>query len=863
MTDARQPRDLQTRPLTPPEVRAVIHAVAMLDRSVDSFQPQEIRRAALLDTLDDLNARMKADAGLPVRALLLGGQTSLLEDVAVIRDDMLALLAILNARGRLGFGPWYTLVDDTLVSGEALIRNLLAARADSRRYGLRLMSLAYLPRSSGHAAQLPQILRGFKLNVALLADPGGPFNEVGHVVHWEAPGDNRVQVIPLPGERGWPHSPITAEQVAQDIQHQRRPSQGPVLWLYDINASTDLPADFAAQVRARTGLELVAGEMDDYLSDWRVALIGADQPTHRGPIQRGQQHGLVSARLHLKQDNARMQAYLVHHVEPWLAIALTHGQPAHAKNLLPLLDHTWRLLLRNQSAEALSGATTDSAQQEIEARSQQIEDAGRELVARALAALPGTPHRTDAPLPTETLHLVVWNGHNWPAQQVVEVALALPPDRHPARLLDPDGTEALFAWEASADGGRLVFSAQAPALGYAAYTLHLHDGPPPPTCAISRVTGDHISTVHGDRLSVADGALHWTSGAHDIADLLRFFDGGDAGDIFDYSAPQPDVVEQARLTGDVEVESCPLYERLILRHRLRVAPELRPDGSRARGVRLIELLTTATCYDHQPGVFLRTTFDNTASDHRLRAHLRTGIQADEVQVGAPFSVDSHPVAADTPLLTMQRFAAVPHADSGLTALLTRGLPEVQALPEDGQTTLALTLLRAVGWLARPDLPHRQIPPAPPLPTLAAQCLRPVAAEYALVTAPSLPAVLRTAAVYDAPLRVHIYDEAPSPARRSYLSVVSDRASGADSDGEGVILTALKPPQQERGWLARLWNPHAQPVEVWLTPHERPRAVRLVSLAEEPERPLYPDANGCASLRLNPHEIVTVQIVFEG
>ena len=559
MSESQQPRDLQTKPLTPPDIEAVIHAVAMLDGSVDSFQAPEVRRAALLDTLEDLNARMKSREGLPVRALLLGGHTSLLEDVAAIRDDLLALLAIFNAGGRLGIGPWYTLVDDTLVSGESLIRNLLAARADSRRYGLNLLPVAYLPASTGHAAQLPQILRGFKLGVALLAAATDAHNTPDHFVNWEAPGDSHVQVIAAPGSAGWPRPPVTAEQVVRDIQAQRDRWDGPILWLYDVNATAELPADFAAQIKARTELQLVAADLEDYLSDWRVALIAADQPAHKRAIRRGY-YGQVSARLHLKQTHARLQAELVHHVEPWLAIALTHGQPAHPQNLTALLDYAWRLLLRNQAVEVLGGGAVDEVQSTIELRSQQIDHASREIVARALDALPGTPQRGDVPATVETLHLVAWNAHNWPRAEVVEVELPLPPDRHPARLLDPDGAETLFAWEAfAAGGGRLIFRAQAPAVGCASYSLHVHDDPPPSSCAVSRAAGDSISNVNGDRLSVVDGALHWHSGGHEIADVLRFVDGGDAGDIFDYCAPQPDVIEEAKLAGEVEVESCPRF----------------------------------------------------------------------------------------------------------------------------------------------------------------------------------------------------------------------------------------------------------------------------------------------------------------
>ena len=108
-----------------------------------------------------------------------------------------------------------------------------------------------------------------------------------------------------------------------------------------------------------------------------------------------------------------------------------------------------------------------------------------------------------------------------------------------------------------------------------------------------------------------------------ITDVLRFFDGGDAGDAFHFRAPTKDVITQANLLPDVEMETSPLYQRLIVHHRLRVTPALQPDRTRARGLKALDLITTATIYHHtdQSGIYFRTTFENSVEDHRLRAHL--------------------------------------------------------------------------------------------------------------------------------------------------------------------------------------------------------------------------------------------------
>src|SRR5262245_28325069 len=112
---------------------AALHVVSRIYWEREGRDTFEVQRARLLDTLARLAGRMADDQKLYV---LLGGQTVILEDVAAVRPDLVALLSIYNATGRLGIGPWYVQVDEALVSGESLIRNLLAGRADAQKHGL-------------------------------------------------------------------------------------------------------------------------------------------------------------------------------------------------------------------------------------------------------------------------------------------------------------------------------------------------------------------------------------------------------------------------------------------------------------------------------------------------------------------------------------------------------------------------------------------------------------------------------------------------------------------------------------------------------------------------------------------------------
>jgi alpha-mannosidase len=300
-----------------------------------------------------------------------------------------------------------------------------------------------------------------------------------------------------------------------------------------------------------------------------------------------------------------------------------------------------------------------------------------------------------------------------------------------------------------------------------------------------------------------------------------------------------------------------------MHHRLRLSPSLKPDRSRGRGVKPIEITTTATFYDYMPGVYFQTTFDNDVLDHRLRAHLRTGIRSDEVLSDSAFGVVTRKIQMDgvaypnRPNLEgvvntypMRSLCAVQDDSSGM-ALLARGLPEFEAIPEDGQTTLALTLLRAVGWLNRTDLRTRTGALEPTLAVPGAQCQRPISAEYALIPIWSNdPSVLRTAREYSAPLQAYQYSQPPQNTRFTYLHI----------EGEGVMMTALKPPQAGKGWILRLLNPTDSPIEAKLTPLGTLTRAQVVNLAEETQDNLDIH-DGAVWVNLYPHQIVTLRLSF--
>ncbi len=865
MPDGDEPNKTQPVRLPEPQPLATIHAIAFLSWQREWHEALEVRRARLLDVLARLHTQMQG-GNVPMKTFLLGGETILLDDISAIRPELVTFLIIYNAGGRLSLGPWYVTVDEALVSGEALIRNLLVARASANRLGVKLANVVYDPYASGHIAQLPQILTDFDVDAAYLRH-GAP------VIHlpfrWQAPDGSNLLVVNHRIDTNWPVSADTPETVAVSVKEQRevRPD-GPFLWLFNAAYSEKTLVESLQEVKTHLRMPVEQSDLRRYVAALRRELPDHMRPSIRGELrlQSVQPHtylwpGTLSSRIYLKQANMRLQTMLSHSAEPLLALALTHGRVAYTDNLLALLAHSWKLLLQTQSRNVLGGCASDTVHEEHEIRQRQAEDAARHIIHRALDALPG---QRSVGRPARDTYVVVWNSHNWPVEQVVFVRLTLPPGRFPAAVVAPDGDEVVFGWE----DGVLGFTAGVPAVGYATYHIRLADAPT--HIPVSATAGDSIGA-----LFVQYGKLVWHTGDNLIEDVVSFHDGGDTGDVYNYSPPSPDLVVRADLLPDTVVETGPLFQRLVMRHQLRVAPQLDANRQRLRGDHILNLTTTATRYTTMPDIHFRTTFDNTVRDHRLRAHIRTGVASESVLSDTPFGLVPRPVAVEGTRYPnqpnvegvinthpVQSLAAVMDAQRA-RALLVQGLPEVEALWQSDQTTLALTLVRSVGWLSRDDLRTRTAAVAPSLAVPGAQCQRTIQADYAMVTTPpgDAAALLRAGMVYNAPLQAFQYDAPPDKLACSYLSIISNRGSGAASDGEGAIMTAFKPPEQGKGWIVRLFNPHERPVEVWITPNHHPDTVQQVTMAEDSRSYLHMDANGGVQMTIAPHEITTLRLTF--
>jgi 2-O-(6-phospho-alpha-D-mannosyl)-D-glycerate hydrolase len=354
-----------------------------------------------------------------------------------------------------------------------------------------------------------------------------------------------------------------------------------------------------------------------------------------------------------------------------------------------------------------------------------------------------------------------------------------------------------------------------------------------------------IENEHWHVAAAPDGRIrlvHRADGTT-IEDALRIVSEGDRGDEYCFDpVPGAPVVERPERTR-VRVERAgDAAVALALDARFRMPESLAPDraGRATKAVTLPVSLRLRLA----PGLDrldVEVTLDNAARDHRLRLHVRAPFAARRFRVESAFEVVERPIAppadafgpgraAESPIgaCPQRAFASI---DDGARALsvANRGNAEAEAVPEpDGSTSLAVTLLRAVGFLSRGDLQLRRGHAGPPFETPGAQVPGRHRAE--------LSVRIHGAADTDAVARLHrfVYPPLALAGAGPDDAPLRDGARLLELDDPGVVVSAIEP-RADGSAIVRIYETtgRARPVSLaWNAPGDW--TWEAVDLAERPE-----------------------------
>jgi alpha-mannosidase len=330
---------------------------------------------SLVDVVDEVLDELEADERL---RFTLDGQLATVDDYLEIRPEAEGRIRSLVEEGRLAIGPWQTLMDEFLVSGETIIRNLEAGMARAEDFG-GAMRVGYLPDMFGHVAQMPQILCSAGLAIAV-AWRGVPSAVDRHRFVWEGPDGSAVLTEYLPDGYGNAAHLFDRSGVPElePFEERYRPWYGDDDILGMVGTDhMPLPRDLTSRVPEGAHI----GTLAEYLAD---AQIEEGLPHRQGELRSAARAnllpGVTSSRIDLKQACARAERWLERYAEPLQA--LYGGEWPE-----PFLAQAWRRMFQNSAHDSICGCSADEVSAQVLSRYAGAEQIGRELAQRAVARI--------------------------------------------------------------------------------------------------------------------------------------------------------------------------------------------------------------------------------------------------------------------------------------------------------------------------------------------------------------------------------------------------------------------------------------------------------------------------------------------
>jgi len=343
-----------------------------------------------------------------------------------------------------------------------------------------------------------------------------------------------------------------------------------------------------------------------------------------------------------------------------------------------------------------------------------------------------------------------------------------------------------------------------------------------------------------------------------------FVDEGDRGDEYNFDPlAEPQAVSRPGATPVVTVDtSNPAVKSLRIDQVYELPRALEADRDTRAAERVaVTIRTVVRLYAGEPRIDFETTVDNTAADHRLRVHFETPLTVRSAFMEQAFGVVERPLPLEAagdierPIGTVPQktFTCIEDGTYGV-AVFNRGIQEVEVRPVATGTEIALTLIRAVGWLSRGDLRFRRGHAGPGLETPEAQSAGAHRFEYALLMYGGdwqAAGIVARAHQFAYPPTAVVVDAHPGP--------LPPDAALVRCDNPHVVVSAITPAQRSGAYLVRCYNasPASQSAAV-----EFPQGggVRAVNLLEQPvPGVLQRRRDGTVRLQLHPFQMVTLRV----
>lgn len=870
-------------------------------------KPFQTFRGYMVEMIDRLLSIMEKNPDY--EHFLLDGQSILLEDYFEVRPENKERIRPLVNKGRISIGPFYVLPDMFLVSAESVVRNLLLGIMIAEEYG-GAQKVGYQPDCFGQLAQTPQIMKGFGFKGFIFwRGLGNEVDTLPTTFLWEAPSGDRIlthqiaigyfNVGALPEDV---EAAITLIEKTKNMLEERS-NRNFHLFLNGHDHAfpqEHIPRIIKAYNTRHPDEPIKYGSLEEFFNQLQENT--EDLPVYRGEFRGARLfpilQGVLSSRMYLKQANHRCQTKLENYTEPFSAWAWTLGEN-YDRNYLWL---AWKWLLKNHPHDSICGCSIDQVHREMETRfawSEQISDL---LTLKAMEQIASKATITESGFP-----IAVFNPSPWTRTGVVEFlsepfppftfssqqftfnpsllkSMEFTPDRNfyivdqegrtfPVELyLDPESTA--FRFFENITRYTLRFLAEdVPACGYK--ILYLKEGKAEGVKSTLKVNVNEriMENEHFRVRFNLNGTMDITELKSGVtfSGLHLFEDAGDNGDEYNYSQLKEDTVfTSENLESEISFEKHHTRVDAVVKIGMILPKSLEEENRNHRSGEKVPLKITSriSLFPGARFVGCKTEIENNVKDHRLRVLFPTDIKSEVIHADGHFGVVERSlklpdytnwIEVQTTASHQNLFVDLNNGQKGL-AILNKGLPEYEIYGENDKT-IAVTLVRSVGWLSRNiDNNNRKIFGGPAIPTPEAQCQGRLTAEYAIIPhsgdweEAQIPRIARE---FTCELKA-VEVKNPSselPASMSFLEL----------DSTSIILSAVKKAEREDALVIRIYNTGKKAQNAILKLYKPVKSVSLINLREDETAEQIPVSAQGKELQLGlipPAKVVTLKVKFE-
>lgn len=603
----------------------------------------------------------------------------------------------------------------------------------------------------------------------------------------------------------------------------------------------------------------------------------------------------TSSRIYLKQMNRKCESALENIAEPMCVMSLLFGKKYPAEELI----YSWKVLMQNHPHDSICGCSIDEVNAEMATRFNKSKQVADYLTDEAMAYIAKLID-TSVFKGKGVKPFAVFNTTGRKRNNVVSVDINIEESKPPLRpsaekmdtvhvpeyiLIDGKGNEVpckvedmgvTFGYDLPKDKFRQPYMARTvrvtfeacdvPAMGYKAYALL--EGK-------SKIKKDSLVTaencMENENIKVeilSDGSYNLTDKktGYVYRSIGYYEETGDLGNEYIYKMPnntQPIITRGT--PAEIELEEDLGYRAVYKITNRMTVPKSGDEtfeyekqhmvdfrdrkGGRSEETVDLVINTYLTLEKHGKGLKVKTVFDNTAKDHRVRIMVPTGINSDVHKADSVFEVvtrnNRHNECWQNPsgCEHQQGFVSIDDGKAGI-AVANIGLYEYEMLA-DLDNTIAVTILRATG-----EMGDWGVFPTPE-------------AQVQGISETEIEIIPHSGSVTDNNTHEDCYSfrvDMPVVNVDLQRGVMPCEFSMFDWDGDGLTLTGLKKKEDSNDIIVRWVNVSDKPAVLTVKQTNVINSIYRSNVIEEKLEDIKTNENGCYSVKVRPQEIITLGIV---